>query len=66
MDSEQGIPGFTIEDEDGKVLAANPGQVGAGRRVYNDKDVQTDRTAPEGHRGATYSRCLRKFGSLRF
>ncbi len=40
---ERGIPGFTVVDEDGNVLAGNPGQVTAGKRVYRD-GVQQDRT----------------------
>ncbi len=43
MSNERGIRGFTIEDENGRVLASNPGQVTAGKRVYKD-GVQQDRT----------------------
>ena len=39
----QGIPGFTIEDEQGRAIVQNPGQTPAGRRVYKD-GIQQDRS----------------------
>lgn len=40
MSGVEGIPGFEIVDEDGTVLAQNPGTVPAGRRRYGPDGTQ--------------------------
>jgi len=52
-----GIPGFTIQDDDGNVVAADPGQVQGGRRVYRD-GLQQDRSEDQ-RKSTTHNYLLR-------
>lgn len=57
MEGYKGIPGFVIEDDDGKVIVANPGQQAGGRRVYKD-GTQQDRSEVK-RKGGTHDYLLR-------
>jgi len=58
LSTTEGIPGFTIEDESGAVVATNPGQVPAGRRKYSADGTQQDRSIPK-RKAATHDYLLR-------
>lgn len=53
----KGIPGFTITDGEGNVIAENPGSERAGRRVYKDGEQVEPET--QKRKAATHDYLLR-------
>ena len=56
-DQVAGIPGFEIIDEEGNVIAENPGQAAAGRRSYDESGVQKKKVGED--RANTHNYLLR-------